>query len=184
VKKRRLLVGLCVAVIIGLGIYLFLPETGALIWHLRHGSSVRLDELQFQVPAFYSAKAHSDKRVLYINAVPGRARTFFKGDRILKVSVISVHQLPSGEIGQTPSGNDDPLASHEYKKIIDRQLRLGGSTGRCVGFTGPAIWNGDEDVEISCKFQDGFEAHFAGTEPGVDDFYKLLTTAVRKKEGL
>jgi len=52
-----------------------------------------------------------------------------------------------------------------------------------VGFidTGRGIWNGDRDVEVSCQFDGGFEAHFAGTEPGLEDFYRILQTAIAKK---
>jgi hypothetical protein len=162
-------------------VYLYLPETGTVIWHLKHGSYARLNEIQFHVPAFYSAQVHADKSVLYITAVPGRARNCFKGSRTLKVSMISLHQLPNGQVGQIPSDNNDPCASHDYQKTIDRRLSLAGNEGRCVGFSGPATWNGDRDFEVFCEFQGGLQAHFSGTEAGVDEFYRILQTAKIKK---
>jgi hypothetical protein len=182
VRYPRALLFLGGSVVASLTVYLFLPETGTVIWHLRHGSSAQLNELQFNVPAFYSAQVHADKGVLYITAVPGRARNYFKGSGTLKVSMISLHQLPNGQVGQIPSDSNDPWASHDYQKTIDRRLSLAGNEGRCVGFSGPATWNGDRDFEIFCEFQGGLEAHFAGTEGGVNDFYKVLETAQRQKE--
>jgi hypothetical protein len=179
---RRTLLVLFGTVIAGLVVYLFLPETGTVIWHLKHGSYARLNEIQFHVPAFYSAQVHADKSVLYITAVPGRARNYFKGSRTLKVSMISLHQLPNGQMGQIPSENNDPWASHEYQKTINRDLSLAGNPGRCVGYSGPKIWNGDKDFEIFCEFQGGLEAHFSGTEAGVDDFYRILEGAQQQKK--
>jgi hypothetical protein len=172
-------------VIASLVVYLFQPEIGMVIWHVKHGSSVQLNELQFHVPAFYSAEVYSSKNVLSIISVPGRVRNCFKGSRTLKVSMISVHQQPHGELGQNlDDDNNDPWASHEYQKTktIKRDLNLAGNPGRCIGYSGPTIWNGDRNFEIFCEFQGGLEAHFAGTEGGVNDFYKVLETAQRQKE--
>lgn len=182
-RYSRALLFLGGTVVASLAVYLFLPETGTVSWHLRHGSSVQLNEFQFHVPAFYSAQVHADKSVLYITAVPGRARNYFKGSRTLKVSMITLHQLPNGQMGQIPSENNDRWASHEYRKTINRDLSLAGNEGQCVGYSGPATWNGDKDLEIFCEFQGGWEAHFAGTEAGVDDFYRILEGAQQQKKG-
>jgi hypothetical protein len=182
VRYPRALLFLGGTVVASLAVYLFLPETQTVIWHLTHGSSVQLNELQFHVPAFYSAQVHADKSVLYIIAVPGRARNYFKGSRTLKVSMISLHQLSNGQMGQIPNENKDSWAAHDYRKTSNRDLSLAGNSGMCVGYSGPRIWNGNKDLEIFCEFQGGLEAHFAGTEAGVDDFYKVLETAQRQKE--
>jgi hypothetical protein len=167
-------------VIVSVAVYLFIPETGTIIWHLRHGFSVKLNQFQFYVPVAYNAQVHTDKSIAYIIAVPGRARNYFKGSRPLKVSMISLHELSHGEpVRNLDDDSNGRWASPEYQKVINRDLRLAGNPGRCVGYSGPAIWNGNKDFEIFCEFQGGLEAHFAGTEAGVNDFYDILQTAHR-----
>jgi hypothetical protein len=157
-------------VILPLVLFLFYPEAGALFWHLRHGSSAELGGLSFHVPAFYSANTPG-QNILYMVAVPGRARNYFKAGRPLKVSMISLHQLQRGETQQFARLGDPK----EQVKTLD----LSGNTGQCIESAGGAIWSRDEDVEIFCEFQEGMEAHFSGTTEGVKDFYRILQTSHR-----
>lgn len=171
------------AAIISLAVYLFMPELGSLIWHGRHGSHARLGGLEFQVPDLYSSKAYPEKSVLYIISVPGRARNYFKGGGTLKISMISLFRFQAGEQfrNMVEDQKEDPWAAHGYRKRAVRPLTLAGAPGRCIEYLGPAIWNGDKDVQVHCQFDGGWMAHFDGTETGLRDFLKILQTATRKE---
>jgi hypothetical protein len=181
VKYRLVAVGTLGAASIVAAICLFLPESGSLLWHIRHGSSARLGNLEFQVPAFYWSEAYPEKNVLYINSVPGRARSYFKRGGSFKVALISIHKRPGGGNALAIDEREDPWAAHVYKKTMDSRLTLADDPGRCVAYQGPADWTGENDEQVFCEFNGGMHVHFDGTAPGLNDFYKILETAVNRE---
>ncbi len=168
------------AVIIALSAYLFLPEIGGLVWHLKHGGTAELNGLRFKVPLLYSVTADPKHGVLYMVSVPGRACIFLKRKRGLKVAMLSVYASVDTKTDARLSEVHDPFASHDYVKTIYKTANLGGDEGRCLGFTGPPLWDGDKDVEIDCEFH-SHKAHFAGSEMGAEDFFRILETAQHSK---
>ena len=157
--------------------YLFYPEAGGVIWHLRHGATADFCELHLSVPLLYSVNSDPQKRVIYLVAVPGRWRNYFKGERPSKVSLIALHQFSDQRTGQLPTSKKDTWAAKDFSEMMNKPFNLAGNNGRCVGFDGPPMWNGDKDVEIFCEFEHGYEAHFSGTNLGVNDFFVILKTA-------
>lgn len=160
-------------IIVALLAYLFFPEAGGMIWHLRHGATADFCGLRFAVPIFYSVESYPQKRVMYMVSTPGRLRNYLGR----KVSIIALHQSDDQKVGQLPTSEKDPWASNAYSETIHRPLTLARNSGRCTGFSGPPIWNRDKDVEVWCQFEHGYEAHFSGTELGMNDFFGILETA-------
>jgi hypothetical protein len=156
---------------------LFFPEIGGMVWHIRHGTNVEFSGLRFHVPALYSEKTDRAHSVLYMTSVPGRARTYFHTKKTFSVSLITVHQLSLGETGPSLDEVRDPGASKEYVRNRDINVKVAGSSGRCVGYNGPPIWSGEKDLQIWCQFAGGFQVVFTGTEPGSTDFFSILKSA-------
>ena len=107
-KNRRIVFLLCGVLIVTAAIYLFSPESGSIVWHLRHGSRAHLDSLEFQVPAFYWSESYPGKSVIYINSVPGRARNYFKDGKVLRVSFISLHRREGSQSPPTFEDKENP----------------------------------------------------------------------------
>jgi len=160
----------------------FTPETFALVWHLRYGSTARIRNnavgtYEVPVPLFWSASRDFGEMRVDMSVFPGRFRAVYLGAVMESVTVGFDFGISPGVEAQKDLWRVDEVVR---TKTTASPRSIAGQATTCFERRDPKLGS---FLSVDCRpavETHGLSASFVGFEKSLPDFYAILSQVKKK----